>query len=308
MFVAKWSPGLQQEKPELTMVPVWLEFTGVPLQFFNREGLQEIAGLVGQPVCLHPSIENLTNIEVGKVYTIIDPRKPLPEGVNTRFENGETRRIKVSSPWLPSLCSYCKKVGHTISHCTAAPVTCTICKSVKHKTENCPRINKEKILGKAPIVSLLPIVPQPKAVYKPIPQPRKMYKPVDIGSKPDIASISRHPLAQPISRSCPTPAKSVENIPADVVNKLASHPALPQEPSLANAHNLIEGGLCVDTGLKTSPSHSSSSRQSSDSDPGNYSDEEDNPDDEKDKFIEVISNRLRKRSIATVRARGPLKL
>uniref|UniRef100_A0A0D3A004 DUF4283 domain-containing protein n=4 Tax=Brassica TaxID=3705 RepID=A0A0D3A004_BRAOL len=31
MFVAKWAPGLQQVKPELEMVPVWLEFTGVPL-------------------------------------------------------------------------------------------------------------------------------------------------------------------------------------------------------------------------------------------------------------------------------------
>lgn len=47
MFVAKWSPGVQQEKPELSMIPVWLEFKDIPLQFFNGEGLQEIAGMVG---------------------------------------------------------------------------------------------------------------------------------------------------------------------------------------------------------------------------------------------------------------------
>ena len=115
MFVAKWSPGIQQSKPELDMVPVWLEFTEVPLQFFNRDALKEIAGMVGHPVCLHPTTENLTNIQVAKVYTVIDPRKPLPEFVNARFESGDTRRIGVSSPWLPSLCSYCKKFGHTIT-------------------------------------------------------------------------------------------------------------------------------------------------------------------------------------------------
>uniref|UniRef100_A0A0D3AZ19 Uncharacterized protein n=1 Tax=Brassica oleracea var. oleracea TaxID=109376 RepID=A0A0D3AZ19_BRAOL len=51
MFVAKWPPGIQQCKPELDMVPVWLEFTGVPLKFFNNDALKEIAGLVGHPVC-----------------------------------------------------------------------------------------------------------------------------------------------------------------------------------------------------------------------------------------------------------------
>ena len=148
MFVAKWSPGIQQNKPELEMVPVWLELTGVPLQFFNRDALKEIAGLVGHPVRLHPSTENLTDIEVAKVYTIIDPRKPLLEYVNARFESGDISRISVSSPWLPSLCSYCKKVGHTISRCKSAPRTCTLCNSAKHTTANCPRKNNEPAKGK----------------------------------------------------------------------------------------------------------------------------------------------------------------
>lgn len=52
---------------ELDMVHVWLELTGVPLQFFNEEGLQEIAGLVGRPVSMHLSTKILTNIEVAKI-------------------------------------------------------------------------------------------------------------------------------------------------------------------------------------------------------------------------------------------------
>ncbi|CAF1705090.1 unnamed protein product [Brassica napus] len=183
MFVAKWSPGLQQEKPALTMVPVWLEFSGVPLQFFNRDALKEIAGLVGHPICLHPTTENLTNIEVAKVYTVIDPTKHLPNYVNASFESGDIRRISVSCPWLPSICSHCKKVGHTISRCKSAPPTCSVCNSVKHSESHCPRSmnangnlgkgisNKGKgksfiSKGKAPIKSLLPIVSKSSQVYR----------------------------------------------------------------------------------------------------------------------------------------------
>lgn len=74
------------------------------------------------------------------------------------------KRIQVSSPWLPSVCSHCKKVGHAVSRCHAVSPTCTVCNSVKHITENCPRSRKDvkHRNGKAPLSSHFPIVPQPK--------------------------------------------------------------------------------------------------------------------------------------------------
>lgn len=81
MFVAKWDPKVVPTKPELTSAPIWLELD-VPFQFFNDEGLEHIDGLVGHLKLLHPSTANKTNLEVAKVFTIIDPRKPLTEAVN----------------------------------------------------------------------------------------------------------------------------------------------------------------------------------------------------------------------------------
>ena len=49
MFVANWEPGVIPLKPELSTAPIWLELRGVPFQFFNEEGLERIAGLVGHP-------------------------------------------------------------------------------------------------------------------------------------------------------------------------------------------------------------------------------------------------------------------
>lgn len=139
MFVAKWEPGLIPQKPELTSAPVWLELRQVPHQFFNEDGFEFIAGLVGHPKKLHPSTANLSNLEVAKVLTIIDPRKPLPEAVNVQFDSGEICRVLVSSPWMPPICSFCKEIGHCLKKCKSAPILCSSCQSTCHLSEACPR-------------------------------------------------------------------------------------------------------------------------------------------------------------------------
>ncbi|XP_056862477.1 uncharacterized protein LOC130510146 [Raphanus sativus] len=140
MFVDKWEPGVVPSKPELTSAPIWLELRNVPLQFFNEDGLERIAGLVGQPKFLHPTTANKTNLEVAKVFTIIDPRKPLPEAVNVQFQSGAVSRVLVSSPnWMPPVCGICKEVGHVSKRCPSATKTCALCKAEGHATENCPK-------------------------------------------------------------------------------------------------------------------------------------------------------------------------
>ncbi|KFK29045.1 hypothetical protein AALP_AA7G081500 [Arabis alpina] len=129
MFVDSWEPGVVPVKPELTFAPIWLELRKVPFQFFHEEGLESIARLVGEPKFLHPSAANKTNLEVAKVFTIIDPRRPLPEAVNVQFESGEIARVLVSSPWMPPICELCKEIGHNVKRCHKGPRLCNVCKS-----------------------------------------------------------------------------------------------------------------------------------------------------------------------------------
>lgn len=139
MFVAKWEQGLKFKLHTLTLALVWLDFREVPLHFFHEEGLQHIAGMLGKTLFLHPSTANMTNLDVARVYTIINPSKPLPEAVNVQFASGEICRIQVSSLWLPPTCGNYKVVGHTLKRCPSAPITCIDRNSPVHKTEDCPR-------------------------------------------------------------------------------------------------------------------------------------------------------------------------
>lgn len=302
MFVAKWSPGTKPEKPSLSTVPVWLNLEGVPLQFFNRDALKEIAGLVGHPICLHPTTENLTNIEVARVYTVIDPRKPLPEAVNAQFETGEVVRIKVSCPWLPSLCSHCSKVGHTISRCPAAPPRCEVCRSVKHTTADCTRttanldrskVNTAKRNGKAPIQSQLPFV----------------------GSGVSDTGRPKNP-SKVLSKTQNAPTKQWQPTKNNSINQhLQGDPAVDNghKQQASSSHDLTLGDFFVDLCLGTpttvarSPVSSSSS-DTEDQESQRLSDEEDSPDDEGDRFIRVISKRSQKKAKALARIRGPLTL
>ncbi|XP_056862412.1 uncharacterized protein LOC130510091 [Raphanus sativus] len=148
MFVDKWEPGVVPSKPELKSAPIWLELRNVPLQFFNEDGLERIAGLVGHPKFLHPSTANKTNLEVAKVFTIIDPRKPLPEAVNVQFQSGEVSRVLVSSPWMPPVCELCKEVGHVSKRCPSAIKSCSHCNLEGHVYEKCPQNKKSEPKGK----------------------------------------------------------------------------------------------------------------------------------------------------------------
>lgn len=148
MFVDKWEPGVTPTKPELTSAPIWLELRNVPFQFFNEDGLERIAGLVGDPRFLHPATVNKTNLEVAKVFTIIDPRKPLPEAVNVQFDSGVISRVLVSSPWMPPVCEVCKEIGHSTRRCPSTPKPCSICSSTDHVAAKCPKAPKVEPRGR----------------------------------------------------------------------------------------------------------------------------------------------------------------
>lgn len=277
MFVAKWSPGVQAEKPELSTVPVWLDFTGVPLQFFNPDALKEIAGLVGHPLRLHPSTENLTNLEVAKFYTVIDPRTPLPEAVNAQFDSSEVVRITVSSPWLPSLCGHCRKVGHTVSKCPNAPPKCDICGSVKHHASVCTRKQSSLRKDKAPIASQLPIVDIPPA-KEPRPPPSILDK--------------KNPSQETLPSSSRAPQKEL---------------TLSDKARLPNLNNLLTVDLSASGFISSGQSAQGSTDYATTSISDNFSEEDDNPQIEADRYLQVITRSMKK-SARKARARGPLNL
>lgn len=236
MFVAEWEPGLNPVMPELTEAPVWLEFRGVPPHFFYVEGFEHVAGVLGHPIYCHLSTVNMTNLEVGKGFTVIDPTKPLPEAVNVQFATGEIHRVAVSCPWLPPICSHCNQIGHSIHRCPTAPITCLGCNSSSHNSENCPRakIPSTKVKSKA------------KAQWK-----KKSSEVLPIGIQIDVDDV-----INPNSRSS---GKSVLVEDSVVVCKKALDVDQEFPPPRKSISGMTSGNLVVDIGLGSLPLHKAGS-------------------------------------------------
>lgn len=285
MFVAKWEPGITPSKPELSSAPIWLELRNVPLQFFHEEGLEHIAGLVGDPKFLHPSTANKSNLEVAKVFTIIDPRKPLPEGVNVQFDSGEIKRVEVSSPWMPPVCGHCREIGHSIKRCKSAPITCSVCNSTAHAFDQCPRA---KAKGNKKKNRLLRVENKAKSD--------------EIVSKVGVEEIHAEVIVKDIVAPVGT---IVQNSPPtkDILKKDGNQLVIGETSAnheIAHAHKSLQE-MKNETKGKGNVSDSESEVEDDSSDISSSSDEEGQIQEEKDVFVKVLSKRQKKNA----RGKGP---
>ncbi|KFK24244.1 hypothetical protein AALP_AAs61703U000100 [Arabis alpina] len=280
-----------------TRIPVWLEFRGVPPHFFSEEGLEHVAGALGHPLHLHPSTANMTNLEVAKVFTIINPSKPLPEAMNVQFESVEIRRIEVACPWLPPICDYCKAVGHSQRRCPTTPITCSACKSTAHADENCPRAKKKDDKVEAHLAS----VEIKTQSQKKNPKRRKKEKQRQLLLESKALSI------QEPEESLPKASKTLKAGKRDSKKRLTADEKGKGHASLDSPADkyLIKEKTRSPTNLVVSSSEESSSEEdsidaeqvedsSSDSDTNSHSGEEDNPVDDA-RFMKVVSRKLQKK-------------
>jgi len=215
------------------------------------------------------------------VYIVIDPRKPLPEAVNAQFENGEVVRIQVSSPLLPSLCAHFLKVGHTLSKCPTAP-RCEVCNSVKHSSDICTRARNGLRPGKAPIKSQLPIVDIPAPSHS-------IVAPTGPPKEPSSASKKQQ--------------RAVKNNTDRVLQiQEAPGPSAPPPRKDFLVVDLNAAGL-------SSPRNSAYGSDSDyDSGSDSISADDDNPPTESDRFVEVMTRKMKKQLLGKARGRGPLNL
>ncbi|CAF2268549.1 unnamed protein product [Brassica napus] len=88
----------------------------------------------------------------------------------------------------------------------------------------------------------------------------------------------------------------------------------PSSSTVAFDYDVSKGGLIVDLSPHFVPSSAapsedeSYSSQQGFSTPESLSEGEDNPDDENDQFIQVMTKRMRRQLLARARGRGPLSL
>ncbi|MQL80504.1 hypothetical protein Taro_012953 [Colocasia esculenta] len=99
-----------------TVVPIWVGFPMLPVNFYSEDFLRSIAGNLGTVLRVHEPTQALTRTNEAFVCVELDILKPRPEriwigcGTDGFWQN--IRYYKV-----PEVCSFCHKLGHAVSSC-----------------------------------------------------------------------------------------------------------------------------------------------------------------------------------------------
>ncbi|VVB04667.1 unnamed protein product [Arabis nemorensis] len=115
LVVQEWSPKTANLKPDLTAMPVWVDFKDVSDYLFTEKCLMFLGDIIGAAHKLHPNTERCVRLDVARVLVVVNLEKDLPRMISLSVT--EEILIPVSYPWLPSRCETCQVWGHKASEC-----------------------------------------------------------------------------------------------------------------------------------------------------------------------------------------------
>ncbi|KAJ4838675.1 hypothetical protein Tsubulata_003107 [Turnera subulata] len=111
LILRPWDSKIQPLDTSTSILPVWIQFRGVPLELSLREGLSYLASAIGKPLHMDQDCSKLLKSDCINVCAEVDFRKPLLPNLVVNLD-GEEFTIGVSYSSKPQQCTLCSKWGH----------------------------------------------------------------------------------------------------------------------------------------------------------------------------------------------------
>lgn len=100
---------------ESSVVPIWITFPRLPLQFFQKEALFPISQ--GHPLRMDAATATLKRPSVARVQVEIDILKSRPDKIWIQMGSQEGYWQSVVYENVPSYCRHCWHIGHSEDVC-----------------------------------------------------------------------------------------------------------------------------------------------------------------------------------------------
>ncbi|WOL08081.1 hypothetical protein Cni_G16833 [Canna indica] len=114
-----WKNCFQPMKETISVVPVWIQMPGLPVEFMHVEILPQIAAVIGKPVKMDEYTMARVRGKFARVCVLLDITKPIQQGVWIDTEKGNFFQT-IAYENLPVLCFKCRKVGHKEDGCVVS--------------------------------------------------------------------------------------------------------------------------------------------------------------------------------------------
>jgi len=102
---------------DISLMPVWVNLPGLPLDCWNSAILSKICSKIGKPLSTDHLTATKARVSYARVMVEIDASCELVRSVRMRFPSGKIRCQPVIYEFEPKFCPNCKAVGHSQVGC-----------------------------------------------------------------------------------------------------------------------------------------------------------------------------------------------
>ncbi|XVE48638.1 hypothetical protein DITRI_Ditri01bG0017900 [Diplodiscus trichospermus] len=121
LIVRKWEPGMSHLEFDLSRIPLWIHLRNVPLELFNKKGLNYIASTIGTPLYMDHVTTCHQRLAYAKLCVEVNVDANVPRFVDVKMKNRNLVSIAVEILWHPKKCSHYLKFGLTNKACPKKP-------------------------------------------------------------------------------------------------------------------------------------------------------------------------------------------
>jgi len=107
---------------DVSLMPVWINLPGLPLDCWNSVILSKICSKIGKPLTTDHLTASKERVSYARILVEIDASRELVRSVHMRFPSGKIRSQPVIYEFEPKFCPTCKVFGHSLAGCKTSSV------------------------------------------------------------------------------------------------------------------------------------------------------------------------------------------
>lgn len=95
-----WTAKFNFHEEIMRVVPLWVRFPNLPLNYWGLETLKSIGSMIGVPMCTTRQMR----VSFARLLIEVDVTKHVPRKIHIEDYNGDVIEQKVQYDWMPSFC------------------------------------------------------------------------------------------------------------------------------------------------------------------------------------------------------------
>uniref|UniRef100_A0A803PBZ5 DUF4283 domain-containing protein n=1 Tax=Cannabis sativa TaxID=3483 RepID=A0A803PBZ5_CANSA len=117
MVLRPWSVDMDTVNM-VRSVPVWIRLNSLGLQYWSRNNLSAMVSIIGKPIMIDKVTKDGSIVLFARVLVDMEISDNPPKMISYINERNQLMDQSVEYDWLPTKCTACDLLGHTVANCS----------------------------------------------------------------------------------------------------------------------------------------------------------------------------------------------